>query len=32
LLIFSMIEAEFKVSAAAETDVAAYDAAGRKLI
>jgi RimJ/RimL family protein N-acetyltransferase len=32
LLIFSMIEAEFKVSAAAETDVAAYDAAGPKLI
>jgi len=31
-LIFSMIEAEFKVSAAAETDLAAYDAAGRKLI
>ena len=31
-LIFSMIEAEFEVSAAAETDIAAYDAAGRRLI
>jgi len=31
-LIFSIIEAEFNVSAAAEPGVAAYDAAGRKLL
>ena len=31
-LVFSMFEAEFEASAVAETAVAAYDAAGRKLI